>query len=200
MSLVQIASVVLVAVILVGLLLPDVPLWLLALIALIGLAGLLFAAKSAGSARSSDGKRSDGEVTCDACHAQFSYYLIHNGFNDSAYAYCDTCGQTALLSGWAGNIPKDVDLRIHQPIAPELEEHLAACSCGGRFRAHASPRCPHCRHPLAAASLTHQIEENAPGTKGGWRWQQDWSGLYAIVIEDRMTRDNWVTRAPESDA
>jgi hypothetical protein len=36
---------------------------------------------------------------CEHCKKKFGYYLIHNGFNDSAYAYCDTCGSTALLDG-----------------------------------------------------------------------------------------------------
>ena len=35
---------------------------------------------------------------CEHCHGQFGYYLIHSGFNDSNYAYCDFCGKTAVLS------------------------------------------------------------------------------------------------------
>lgn len=191
MRFVLITATVLVVVVTAGVLLPGVRRWLLGLIARIG-----------PPFRSSDGTsgRRDGLAACERCHAQFEYYLVHNGFNDSAYAYCDTCGRTALLSGWAGNIPAGVDLRIHQPITAEVEDHLAPCACGGRFRAQAVPRCPHCRHPLSATSLTKQIESNAPGTKAGWRWQQSWSGMYAIVIENRLTQDHWASTTPESNA
>jgi hypothetical protein len=203
MRLALFVTIFVIAAVVVGALLPEVPRWLVGLVTLIGpplfLAALRNASDAIFSSRSSDesSNRSDGEATCEHCGAQFEYYLVHNGFNDSAYAYCDTCGATTLLGGWASNIPMNVDLRIHEPITPALEEHLAACSCGGRFRADASPRCPHCRHPLSAIGLTKHIEKNAPGTKAGWRWQQNWSGLYAIVVENRMTQDNWVTRATE---
>lgn len=160
------------------------------------LIALAIVALRARKARSSDsgGKRSDGKATCGHCRAQFDYFLVHNGFNDSAYAYCDTCGMTALLSGWATNIPAQVELHVHQPVTAEVEPWLRPCSCGGRFRGHASPRCPECHEPFPAAGLTSDIERNAPGTKVGWRWQQNWSGLYAIVIENRMIADNWLSR------
>lgn len=36
--------------------------------------------------------------TCDHCHGQFGYYLLNSGFDDSVYAYCDSCSRTAVLS------------------------------------------------------------------------------------------------------
>jgi hypothetical protein len=42
-------------------------------------------------------ERNDGSGVCDHCSAPFGYYLIHNGFNDTAYGYCDLCGRTALV-------------------------------------------------------------------------------------------------------
>jgi hypothetical protein len=42
----------------------------------------------------------DATGNCHACGGLFSYQLIHNGFNDSAHAYCDRYGPTALFSGW----------------------------------------------------------------------------------------------------
>lgn len=205
MALAIVVAVVLVAVVAVGAFLPQVPRRVLALIALIGppffLAAIRNAWESFASSRSDRaGKRSDGKATCERCGAHFDYFLVHNGFNDSAYAYCDTCGMTALLSGWAGNIPAHVDLRVHHPVTPEVEEHLRPCSCGGTFRAAGSPRCPNCQQPLSAERLTGEIERNAPGTNGGWRWQQSWSGLYAIVIEGRMIEDNWRSGETEGDA
>ena len=38
---------------------------------------------------------------------------------------------------------------------------------------------------------TEWIEANAPGTKKGWRWQKNWTGLYCILVEERVTQDNW---------
>jgi len=88
-------------------------------------------------------------------------------------------------------IPEGVLLRCHQGIEQSIEPYLDSCECGGRFRANASPRCPHCNNNLSAAAATTWIEANAPGTAGGWRWDQCWTGLYCIIIEGRERRDPW---------
>lgn len=136
--------------------------------------------------------REDGKGKCDECGALFGYYLIHNGFNDSTYAYCDRCGCTAVLNLLAmekrlGELPKLV-----VPIPERLESHLSPCQCGGRFRTSGVPRCPRCRHPLSAKRAATWVEKNAPGSRQGWRWQRSWQGLYAIVIGDREVFDPWV--------
>ena len=128
---------------------------------------------------------------CEHCKKQFGYFLIHNGFNDSSYAYCDACGLTALFNLYT--VPKGISLKPHQIITPEIEPHLAPCQCGGAFRASAVPRCPHCQQPLSAVLATDYIERQAEGTKKGWRWQQSWTSLYSIIIEDRVVRDVWKT-------
>jgi hypothetical protein len=69
---------------------------------------------------------------CDACDKTFPYRLIHSGFNDSAYAYCDRCGMTALLSRY-GPVPSGVPVRWHGSITIETEPYLQPCGCGGRF-------------------------------------------------------------------
>jgi hypothetical protein len=126
---------------------------------------------------------------CEHCKKQFGYYLIHNGFNDSSYGYCDTCGMTALLDGWKA--PKHVRLTLHQSITPEVEPSLAQCTCGGTFRAGGSPRCPHCNEPLSAIRAAEYIESQVDGTKKGWRWQRSWTSLYCIIIEDNVAHDVW---------
>lgn len=126
---------------------------------------------------------------CDQCSKPFQYDLLHNGFNDSAYAYCDRCGMLCILDGW--KIPKGVNLTIHQKITPEIEPLLTPCQCGGKFTATASPRCPHCMTAISAENATEWIESNAPGTKKGWRWQRNWAGIYAISIEKLFVEDNW---------
>src|SRR5271166_2657291 len=120
--------------------------------------------------------------TCDSCGRTFSYQLVHNGFNDSAFAYCDQCGCTAMLSGYHLGIPAAEKLAIHGPVNVEAEELLTPCSCGGSFRATASPRCPHCKSALSADVARAYIEANAPGTKRGWKWQGSWSGLYCLIV------------------
>jgi hypothetical protein len=128
---------------------------------------------------------------CQSCTKEFSYRLQHNGFGDSAFAYCDRCGSLASLSGWFAGIPEAAHLKVQGPINPEAEALLAPCACGGTFRAGASPRCPHCLAPLDATAATAYIERDAPGTEKGWRWQRSWQGTYSIVVEERWVQDNW---------
>jgi hypothetical protein len=129
--------------------------------------------------------------TCDNCNATFGYYLIHNGFSDTAYAYSDSTCYTCLLGGWTGKVPRDVPLQIQKKITADIEDHLLPAPDGGRFRALAVPRCPHCNHPLDPIKATEYIEKNAEGTKVGWRWDRHWNGVYCIVIENKLVRDNW---------
>jgi len=86
---------------------------------------------------------------CEDCNKEFAYHLIHNGFNNSSYAYCDKCGMTALLDLF--KTPGGVALLPHQIITPEIEPCLALCACGGSFKATATPRCPNCGQALGAA-------------------------------------------------
>jgi hypothetical protein len=59
---------------------------------------------------------------CDKCSASFGYLLIHNGFNDSSYAYCDSCCYVALLDHYAApkHAPK-LDFRV---ITLQVEQQL----------------------------------------------------------------------------
>jgi hypothetical protein len=127
---------------------------------------------------------------CSLCGKQFSYYLIHNGFNNTSYAYCDTCGCTAFFSAYSTK-PDGVVLEPFQKISRNVETYLQQCACGGHFRAVSSPRCPHCHQPLSGLAATTWIEANAPGAAKGWRWQKDWDGLYSIVVDDRRVNDPW---------
>jgi hypothetical protein len=127
---------------------------------------------------------------CEACQQVFPYYLIHNGFNDSAYAYCDTCSRVALL-GWYSPRPEGAPFEPFKRIKKSVEPYLRPCACGGHYTADAAPRCPKCLHPLSATEATSWIEANARGTAKGWRWQRDWEGLYAIVIDGKHIDDPW---------
>jgi len=127
---------------------------------------------------------------CEHCGKQFGYYLIHNGFNDSAFAYCDRCSYSVHLSGWA-KVPPGISLRIHEKIPEDVEPFLKPCPCGGSFRTNAAPHCPHCRLPISPIFATAYIEKNAAGTKSGWRRQKNWDDIYSIVIENLVVTDWW---------
>lgn len=127
--------------------------------------------------------------SCESCRANFPYRLIHSGFNDSAFAYCDLCGMLALLSH--SEVPRDLKTNEYGPVTNDMEGRLAPCRCGGKFRASASPRCPDCSKELSAERAAEWIERNAPGTAKGWRWQRSWQGTCALLIDEKLVRDNW---------
>ena len=136
-------------------------------------------------------QRIDGYGTCERRAAEFPYHIIHNGFNDSAYAYCDRDGTTALLDVYA-LAPAGVRLEPFKRITRDIEPFLRACTCGGRFTASASPRCPKCRYELSATDAAASIEGNAKGTDVGWQWQCNWDALYCIVISGNIAANPWI--------
>ena len=129
--------------------------------------------------------------TCEHCSVGFHYRLIHNGFNDSAYAYCDRCGCTVTVDAWSSHHPASLRLQYHRPLLPEAEPFLKPCPCGGSFRAGASPRCPKCKQTLSAELAATYIEANAAGTSKGWRWDRRWDGIYSMIIERRSVTNWW---------
>jgi len=133
--------------------------------------------------------RKDGRGSCEHCAALFDYYLVHNGFNESSYAYCERCGRVALVDWWS--MPDEVGEAFRRHAADGMRI-LQPCPCGGRFTADAGPRCPRCVAPLSPLVAAEWLERNAAGTSRGWGWQRDWTGIYCIVIEDRVVRDNWI--------
>lgn len=128
---------------------------------------------------------------CEHCGAEFKIEIFHNGFGDSSYAYCDLCGMTAILSGWNKHWPPGVKC-TQAEMAAEMQPFLKPCACGGRFSKGNSPRCPACKKHLSAERATEYIESQSPGTKKGWRWQRNWSGLYCAVINNLRVADNFV--------
>jgi len=127
---------------------------------------------------------------CENCGSKFQYRLLHNGFGITAYAYCDKCSFTVVMSEWS-EAAKRVPFRVHQRISPDVEHLLKPCPCGGAFRASADPKCPTCARPLSAVKATAYIEKNAPGTVKGWRWDQSWSGVYSIALNENIVEDWW---------
>ena len=126
---------------------------------------------------------------CDKCSQPFGYYLIHNGFNVSSYAYCDSCCYLALLDLYG--VPQHIPKLDFGAITPDVEPYLLPCPSRGYFKAGASARCPHCDQPLGAVRAADYIEANARGTASGWRWQRSWTGLYCLIIEERVAHNPW---------
>lgn len=138
----------------------------------------------------------DGKGVCEHCRQEFGYCLLHAGFAEISYAYCDACGQTAILSHWDKRMPHLSGCKGQQEMCSEMEPYLKHCDCGGSFRRGASPRCPHCYEQLSADLAAAFLEANAPGTKKGWRWQRNWSSLYCIVIEGNRVPNNFLEAPP----
>jgi uncharacterized protein YbaR (Trm112 family) len=139
-------------------------------------------------------ERHKGELICETCRRSFRYRLIHSGFNDSVYAYCNECTMIVLLSTY-GPVPALLRLRPHEAISIEVESQLRPCPCGGRFTRGAAPRCPYCKQALSADAVAASIEADSPGTAKGWRWQRNWTGLYCVIVENRVVEDNWLPGA-----
>jgi hypothetical protein len=130
---------------------------------------------------------------CEKCGHSFRWYLIHNGFNSSCHAYCSRCGAAAILSLYAAQANA-----FPGGITPDIELLLAACSCGGRFLAGATPRCPSCSEELSAQQASNYIEPATPASAEGWRWQKLWNGgraLYAMVIDNRQIEDPFIDQS-----
>ena len=138
----------------------------------------------------------DGDGVCEHCQSRFEYLLCHCGMAESMYAYCDSCGRTAILSEWDKRMSRLPNCPGQQEICVAMEAYLLPCECGGGFRKGASPRCPHCKHALSAEIATSYIEANAPGTKKGWRWQRNWSSIYCIDIGNNTVSNNFLPTAP----
>ncbi len=82
---------------------------------------------------------------CEHCCRIYHYTLLHAGFGDYSYAYCDRCGTLATFdysSSFILNLPA---LQTqHQAIEASWHPFIAECACGGHFRSDASPRCVFC--------------------------------------------------------
>lgn len=139
--------------------------------------------------------RNDGKGVCEHCHNTFEYWLCHCGMGECGYAYCDSCGRTAILSEWDKRRPQLRDCPGQREICAAMERYLLPCACGGSFKKGATPRCPHCKRALSPEVATLYIEANAPSAKKGWRWQRNWSSTYCIVVENNTVSDNFLPTA-----
>ncbi len=122
---------------------------------------------------------------CEHCGRFYRYSLWHSGFGDSSYAHCDRCG---MLATFNYSNPQVAGFPTPSVQYGEIEESwepfLLPCACGGQFRKGASPRCPHCLEELSPTHAAGHIEAQATGAGKGWRWQNNWSGVYCMAMDD----------------
>lgn len=128
---------------------------------------------------------------CDKCRIEFNFSAIHNGFNETTYAYCDTCGKTCFLEEYFKEIPEKCKwffdtAQRYEKISERLEPYLEKCSCGGNFRRNAVPRCPQCRQKLDPLEVNKHVKSDEK-----YKWQNDWTGIYAMIIKDNKVYNNW---------
>lgn len=122
---------------------------------------------------------------CEHCCRIYHYTLLHAGFGDYSYAYCDRCGTLATFDYSSSFILSVPALKTqHQAIEASWHPFIKECSCGGDFRSGASPRCVFCAEPLSAEHAAAHIERNSVGAGRGWRWQKNWSDVYCMALED----------------
>jgi hypothetical protein len=144
---------------------------------------------------------------CEHCLRTFRYTLLHAGFGDFSYAYCDCCGMLATF-----NYSDSILVKLPPPAAPhqvidsDWEPFLDACACGGSFRSGAAPRCVFCNSVLSAVHAATHIERNTVGSGRGWHWQGNWTDLYCIALEDpkdpgslRQVEDPFLERKAHSE-
>ena len=122
---------------------------------------------------------------CEHCGRFYRYSLWHSGFGDNSYAYCDTCGMLATISYTNPQVAGFPSISSEfGEIDASWEPLLQACRCGGHFRRGQAPRCPNCDERLSPVYAAEHIESQALGATRGWHWQNNWTGVYCIAIED----------------
>lgn len=133
------------------------------------------------------------EAQCETCLHEFKFRFVDNQINESMYAYCDGCGQTVLFYE---DRPASYMSHLEYRICTNHEEHIEACTCGGRFTRDAEPRCPKCMSVISAAVFEELVMTHI-GPKGEWNRADspsDWrrlGGQFCMIIEERDVRKIW---------
>ena len=122
---------------------------------------------------------------CEHCGRLYRYSLWHSGFGNNSYAYCSQCGTLAVFNY---SNPLVAALPASPVECEEMDESwepfLRSCLCGGQFRKGATPRCPSCNQRLSPTHAAEHIEAQALGAGRSWHWQNNWSGLHCMAMED----------------
>ena len=52
------------------------------------------------------------------------------------------------------------------------------------FRRGAAPRCPDCLEQLSPVHAAKHIATQTTAAAKGWQWQNNWSGVYCMAMDD----------------
>lgn len=78
--------------------------------------------------------------------------IIHAGFSDSGFLYCDKNGDLVTWSSYdktyAGLVSNKHPWDLSRKEKALVEKNLIDCPCGGKFTFAAKPRCPNCNHEI----------------------------------------------------
>lgn len=132
-------------------------------------------------------------VACKCCGAVVEGELYHLGFSDMGCMYCDSCPRVMLLKDHtlaarnginrpqlqAGDPGWEYYDRHLLPYYAQFEALFKSCTCGGRFRVSAAPRCPLCNGPILGISP----EADKPST---------WHKGHVFVTVGALTDAEWL--------
>lgn len=96
------------------------------------------------------------KYTCPFCNFSITaeyHQIVHSGFNNSGFMYCDKSGDILTWSTFDSNYRTIVDKHpwsLTQDEKQKVEDAVITCTCGGRFRFSAKPRCPNCNNEVPA--------------------------------------------------
>lgn len=130
--------------------------------------------------------------SCENCNQRFSYALIHNGFNDSAYAYCDTCG--CVASSLLGREPPTASrfastARLPRTSSGTLIDVAAGVSFELKHRRDARIADTHSRL-MSPPDILRRMRQ---GPRKDGAGNVNWQGLYCIIVEGRSIKAPWKT-------
>ena len=96
-------------------------------------------------------------LICPNCQEEIRLrqkHFYHSGFSNLGFLYCDKGSSTLKFGSYNPNYQRIVGHKHPWTLTVEekakLENLLAPCKCGGRFRFSAPPLCPFCQASLAS--------------------------------------------------
>ncbi|MEK7207844.1 MAG: hypothetical protein AAB134_08195 [Pseudomonadota bacterium] len=107
------------------------------------------------------------KIDCPSCHSVIKLkqkYQYHIGFSNLGVLYCDSHSELLMFSTYNPIYREIIGAKhpwtLSEKEKAKVEENLKPCSCGGRFRFDAPPRCPVCNASLASLlkDKLHYIE------------------------------------------
>lgn len=152
-------------------------------------------------------------LKCYHCRSTFDFYPAHSGFGDEIFFYCDRCGTVACVDIYSHECQQfyqqyietrtydaknKSDLEAFDANSERMRVAIAGnldrCSCGGSFKADATPRCPICRNQLEWDQIVDQIDQQSDSQTPQYfrkHVSKGWRDIYYFVLNNRIVRNNW---------